>query len=80
MLVIIIYMKPHNDVRKKIEDYSYALVDIVCRGTLGIVYEGINEKTREKVAIKVIDSKTIKSLSGKYNPESETEALRKLNH
>ena len=59
-------MKQHNDVRKKIEDYSYGLVDIVSRGTLGTVYAGVHDKTNEKVAIKVIDSKTIKNLNGKY--------------
>lgn len=65
-------MKSHNDVRKKIEDYSYGLVDVICRGTSGVIYEGINDKTREKVAIKVIDCKTIKSLNGKYILENET--------
>jgi hypothetical protein len=59
-------MKQYNDVRKKIEDYSYALVDIVCKGTLGTVFVGIHDKTFEKVAIKVIDAKTIKNLNGKY--------------
>ena len=59
-------MKQYNDVRKKIEDYSYALVDVICRGTLGTVYVGVHDKTLQKVAIKVIDSKTIKNLNGKY--------------
>lgn len=52
----------NNDLRKKIEDYSYGLKDIIGKGFSSVVYRGINEKSKESVAIKVID---IKSIQGK---------------
>lgn len=52
----------NNDLRKKIEDYSYGLKDIIGRGFSSVVYKGLNDKTKEKVAIKVID---IRSIQGK---------------
>ena len=51
-----------NDLRKKIEDYSYGLRDIIGRGFSSVVYRGSNDRLREKVAIKVID---LKSINGK---------------
>lgn len=48
-----------NDVRKKIEDYSYGLRDMIGRGFSSVVYRGTNDKTKEKVAIKVIDIRQI---------------------
>lgn len=35
-----------SDIRKKIEDYSYALLDVIGKGYSSLVYKGINEKTR----------------------------------
>ena len=40
-------MFPHNhhsrnDIRKKIEDYSYALTDIIAKGITSVVYRGVN--------------------------------------
>jgi len=52
----------NNDLRKKIEDYSYGLKDVIGRGFSSVVYRGTNDKTKEKVAIKVID---IRAIQGK---------------
>lgn len=32
----------NNDLRKKIEDYSYGLKDIIGKGFSSVVYKGIN--------------------------------------
>lgn len=69
-----------SDIRKKIEDYSYALMDVIGKGYSSLVYKGINEKTREVVAIKVIDIKSFKNKLSRQMLEGEIEALRKLNH
>jgi serine/threonine-protein kinase ULK2 len=53
---------PNNDLRKKIEDYSYGLKDVIGRGFSSVVYRGTNDKTKEKVAVKVID---IRAIQGK---------------
>jgi serine/threonine-protein kinase ULK/ATG1 len=72
--------QPGSDLRKKIEDYSYGLSDVIGKGYSSLVFKGINEKTREIVAIKVIDVKAFKDRIGKQMLEGEIEALRKLNH
>lgn len=56
-----------SDLRKKIEDYSYGLSDgdVIGKGYSSLVFKGINEKTREVVAIKVIDVKAFKDRAGK---------------
>lgn len=36
----------NNDLRKKIEDYSYGLKDVIGRGFSSVVYKGINDKTK----------------------------------
>lgn len=69
-----------NDVRKKIEDYSYGLKDMIGRGFSSVVYRGTNDKTKEKVAIKVIDIRQIQGRPEKKMLEGEIEALKKLNH
>lgn len=33
---------PNNDLRKKIEDYSYGLRDIIGKGFSSVVYRGLN--------------------------------------
>jgi SNF-related kinase len=53
---------PSNELRKKIEDYSYGLKDVIGRGFSSVVYRGTNDKTKEKVAVKVID---IRAIQGK---------------
>ena len=50
----------NNEMRKKIEDYSYGLTDLIGKGYSSSVFRGINEKSKEQVAIKVIDLKTLK--------------------
>jgi serine/threonine-protein kinase ULK2 len=51
-----------NDLRKKIEDYSYGLKDVIGRGFSSVVYRGTNDKSKERVAVKVID---IRAIQGK---------------
>ena len=46
-------------VRKLIEDYSYSLNDEIGYGYSSRVFKGKNEKTKDLVAIKVIDMKLI---------------------
>jgi hypothetical protein len=36
----------NNEMRKKIEDYSYGLTDLIGKGYSSSVFRGINEKTR----------------------------------
>ena len=51
--------------RKKIEDYSYGLTDLIGKGYSSSVFRGINEKTRQQVAIKVIDLRSLKDRNAK---------------
>jgi hypothetical protein len=41
-------MNHHNELRKKIEDYSYGLSDsdVIGKGYSSVVFRGINERTR----------------------------------
>lgn len=55
----------NNEMRKKIEDYSYGLTDMIGKGFSSSVFRGINEKTREQVAIKVIDLKSLRDRPAK---------------
>lgn len=70
----------NNELRKKIEDYSYGLKDVIGRGYSSVVYRGHNDKTKEKVAIKVIDIRAIQGKPEKRMLEGEIEALKKFNH
>jgi hypothetical protein len=36
----------NNEMRKKIEDYSYGLTDLIGKGYSSSVFRGINEKSR----------------------------------
>ena len=69
-----------NDLRKKIEDYSHGPRDIIGRGYSSVVYRGTNDRLKEKVAIKVIDLKSINGKPAKKMLEGEIEALKRLNH
>jgi hypothetical protein len=51
--------------RKKIEDYSYGLADIISDNTSSKIYKGIRDNTKEAVAIKVIDIKGFKNKQDK---------------
>mgnify|MGYP000452784116 FL=1 len=55
----------NNEMRKKIEDYSYGLTDLIGKGYSSSVFRGINEKSKEQVAIKVIDLKSLKDKSAR---------------
>jgi hypothetical protein len=44
-----------NELRKKIENYSYGLNDHLDTGHKSNTFRGLNEQTEEKVAIKVVD-------------------------
>ena len=58
--------------------YKYELKRIIGDGTYGIVYEGLNKETKEKVAIKKLKQK-YKSLEECKN-KIEIKVLEKLNH
>lgn len=47
-----------NELRKKIENYSYGLNDHLDRGHKSNTFKGLNEQTEERVAIKVVDLRT----------------------
>jgi len=55
----------NNEIKKKIEDYSYGLTDLIGKGYSSSVFRGINEKSKEQVAIKVIDLKSLKDKSAR---------------
>jgi len=44
-----------NELRKKIENYSYGLSDHIDLNRKKNIFKGVNETTEERVAIKVID-------------------------
>lgn len=71
--------------RKKIENYSYGLGDIIGKGYSSQVYRGRNDETGknvfmvdEAVAVKVIDLKMLKNQINKVLLESEIEILKEL--
>lgn len=70
----------NNDLRKKIEDYSYSMNDLLHEGVNSKVYKGSKENTREPVAIKVINIQSFKSKEDKKALECEIEAIKKLSH
>jgi hypothetical protein len=47
--------------RKKIENFSYGLMDVLGKGYSSQVYAGRNDDTAVPVAVKVIDLKMIKN-------------------
>ena len=49
----------NKELRKKIENYSYSLNDIIGRGQNSVIFKGINEQTNELVILKVIEQKKI---------------------
>jgi hypothetical protein len=40
------FASSNNEMRKKIEDYSYGLTDLIGKGYSSSVFRGINEKSR----------------------------------
>lgn len=73
--------------RKKIEQYSYSLNDIIGKGYSSVVYLGRNDDTctfanvaAEPVAMKVIDLKGLVDQFAREMLQSEIKAIKTLNH
>jgi serine/threonine-protein kinase ULK/ATG1 len=67
-----------NELRKKIENYSYGLNDHLHLGHKSNTFKGLNEKTTEQVAIKVVDLRSKDRENDQLN--TEIEILKKLQH
>jgi serine/threonine-protein kinase ULK/ATG1 len=64
--------------RKKIENYSYGLNDVIGKGYSSHVYRGRNDENSQNVAIKVIDLKMLKNEINRILLDSEIEVLKEL--
>ena len=64
--------------RKKLENYSYPLEDIIGKGYSSQVFKGRNDLTNEPVAIKVIDMKMLKNDLNRMLLTSEIDNLKRL--
>ena len=70
-----------NELRKKIENYSYGLNDHIDLTKKGNIFKGVNESSEERVAIKVIDLRNKESDPFlKDQLAIEIEVLKKLKH
>lgn len=58
----------------------YTIVRLIGRGGMGWVYEGIDSRTGEHAAIKVLAASVSREEGFRQRFEAEIEALRKLNH
>ncbi len=58
----------------------YRVVQMLGRGGMGAVYEGINDETGEQAALKVLSSSLSNEEGLRQRFEAEIEALRKLRH
>jgi hypothetical protein len=47
--------------RKKIENYSYGLSDVIGKGYSSQVFKGRNDSNNDSVAVKVIDMRMLKN-------------------
>ncbi|KAI5190849.1 hormonally upregulated Neu-associated kinase [Nematocida minor] len=56
---------------------KYTVTEQIGKGATSVVYEGTNNKTREKVAIKVIDSRNTRNL---HLAANEIRVLQRLDH
>ncbi|KAI5137356.1 hypothetical protein NEAUS06_2187 [Nematocida ausubeli] len=56
---------------------KYTITEQIGRGATSVVYEGINRKTQEKVAIKVIDSQNTRNL---HLAANEIRVLQRVSH
>ena len=70
--------RDRNELRKKIENYSYGLNDHLDLGHKSNTFKGLNEKTIEQVAIKVVDLRSKDRENEQLN--TEIEILKKLQH
>lgn len=66
--------------RKKIENYSYGLNDVIGKGYSSHVYKGRNDDSDQNVAVKVIDLKMLKNEINRILLDSEIEVLKELKH
>lgn len=64
--------------RKKIQNYSYGLNDVIGKGYSSHVYRGRNDENSQNVAIKVIDLKMLKNEINRILLDSEIEVLKEL--
>ncbi|MCS7237675.1 MAG: serine/threonine protein kinase [Thermoguttaceae bacterium] len=58
----------------------YTIVRLIGRGGMGWVYEGVDSRTGEPAAIKVLAASVSREEGFRQRFEAEIEALRKLNH
>ena len=56
---------------KSIAHFSYSTKNYLGKGSYSNVYEGVNNHTREKVAIKIIDKNILKAKSNYDNVQGE---------
>ena len=59
---------------------DYIILQTIGKGTFSVVKLGINKKTKEKVAIKILKKKKIIHKTDKIRLEREISILKKLNH
>ena len=59
---------------------DYILLQTIGKGTFSVVKLGLNKKTKEKVAIKILKKKKIIHKTDKIRLEREISILKKLNH
>ena len=60
--------------------YEYTIKETIGKGTFSKVKLGINKSTGEKVAIKILEKRKIKSKTDIIRVERELNILRKINH
>lgn len=54
-------MVSNRNITKKVQNYYFNLNDVLGRGSFSTVYKGIEERTEEVVAVKVIELNKIES-------------------
>ena len=59
---------------------NYEILSILGEGTFGIVKLAQDKKTKEKVAIKILEKKKIKTEEDKRRVQTEIEVLQKMSH
>ena len=59
---------------------EYYIKETIGKGTFSVVKLGINKKTKEKVAIKILKKKKITNKEDIERIEREISILKKLNH
>ena len=59
---------------------NYEILSILGEGTFGIVKLAQDKKTKEKVAIKILEKKKIKAEEDKRRVKTEIEILQRMSH